>query len=184
MLSFVAGIGPGIAGNIVNYRNKNGRFRSRKQLTDVKRLGKRAFEQAAGFLRIRGGEQPLDNPAVHPESYSVVGQTAKKLKADPATLVGNGALSSKLKPDDFVSDRFGLPTIVDIISGLGKPGRDPRSEFRVATFDDSVNSFDDLKPNPVLEGVVTNVTHFGAFVDSTLHVDHAARQEPRLPDGR
>ncbi len=171
LLSHVAGIGPKLAESIVEYRNANGRFSSRKQLTKVPKLGKKVFEQAAGFLRIRGGDEPLDNSAVHPESYPVVSRMAKKLGADTKSLVGNATLSQKLRPDEFVDEQFGIPTIVDIISELAKPGRDPRSEFKVVKFDDTVNSMEDLKPGLVLEGVITNVTHFGAFVDIGVHQD-------------
>jgi uncharacterized protein len=171
LLSHVAGIGPKLAENIVNYRDNNGRFTDRRQLTKVPKLGKKAFEQAAGFLRIRGGDVPLDNSAVHPESYPIVTRMAKQLGADAKSLVGNRTLSSKLKPEDFVDDQFGIPTIVDIIAELGKPGRDPRSEFRVVQFDDRINSIDDLKSGMVLPGVITNVTHFGAFIDIGVHQD-------------
>ncbi|MGB6044142.1 MAG: helix-hairpin-helix domain-containing protein, partial [Pirellulales bacterium] len=171
LLSRVAGIGPKLAENIVDYRNSNGRFTNRKQLTSVSKLGKKAFEQAAGFLRIRGGDQPLDNSAVHPESYGIVSRMAKKLSADAKSLVGNATLSQQLSPEEFVDDQFGIPTILDIISELGKPGRDPRSEFRVVKFNDSVNSMEDLKSGLVLEGVITNVTHFGAFIDIGVHQD-------------
>jgi uncharacterized protein len=171
LLSYVAGIGPKLAENIVEHRNSNGRFTDRKQLTSVAKLGKKAFEQAAGFLRIRDGDQPLDNSAVHPESYSVVRKMAKQLKSNLKTIVGNASLSQKLNANDFVDDQFGLPTIEDIVSELAKPGRDPRSEFRVVKFNDAVNKVEDLKPNMVLEGVITNVTHFGAFVDLGVHQD-------------
>ncbi len=171
LLSFVAGIGPKLAENIVAFRNSNGRFTDRRQLTSVTKLGKKAFEQAAGFLRIRGGDQPLDNSAVHPESYTVVHQMARQLKTDLRTLVGNATFSKKLNAADFFDDQFGLPTVQDIISELAKPGRDPRSEFRVVKFDDEVNDIKDLKPNSVLEGVITNVTHFGAFIDLGVHQD-------------
>ena len=171
LLSYVAGIGPKLAENIVVYRNENGRFANRNQLNSVAKLGKKAFQQAAGFLRIRGGEQPLDNSAVHPESYSVAVKMAKAIKSDLKTLVGNPTLSQKLKAADFVTDKFGLPTIEDIIAEVAKPGRDPRSEFRVVKFNDKVNEMKDLKPNMVLEGVITNVTHFGAFVDVGVHQD-------------
>ena len=171
LLSRVAGIGPKLAENIVQYRDTNGRFGSRKELTKVPKLGKKAFEQAAGFLRIRGGDEPLDNSAVHPESYTLVSRMAKQLHADVKTLVGNATLSQKLQPDAFVDDRFGIPTIRDIIAELGKPGRDPRSEFKVAQFDDSVQSMEDLREGMVLEGVITNVTHFGAFIDLGVHQD-------------
>ena len=171
LLSYVAGIGPRLANAIVEYRNCNGQFLSRKQLTSVPKLGKKAFEQAAGFLRIRGGDQPLDNSAVHPESYSLVQKMATHLKTDIKTVVGNSTLSQKLNANDFVSETFGLPTVEDIISELAKPGRDPRSKFRAVKFDEKVNSIDDLTENMVLEGVVTNVTHFGAFVDLGVHQD-------------
>lgn len=171
LLSHVAGIGPKLAENIVSYRDENGRFETRAQLLKVPKLGQKAYEQAAGFLRIRDGKQPLDNSAVHPESYGVVERMAKHLKADTKSLVGNATLSQKLKPADFVDDRFGLPTVTDIIQELAKPGRDPRSEIRVVQFSDSVHSMEDLKPGMVLEGVITNVTHFGAFVDIGVHQD-------------
>ncbi|TWU66659.1 30S ribosomal protein S1 [Crateriforma conspicua] len=171
LLSRVAGIGPKLAENIVQYRNDNGRFSNRKELVQVPKLGKKAFQQAAGFLRIRGGDEPLDNSAVHPESYPVVGRMARELKADLNSLVGNATLSQKLQPESFVDDRFGIPTIRDIIAELGKPGRDPRSEFKVARFDDAVQSMDDLREGMVLEGVITNVTHFGAFIDLGVHQD-------------
>ncbi|TWT83921.1 hypothetical protein CA13_53950 [Planctomycetes bacterium CA13] len=171
LLSHIAGIGPKLASNIVEYRNGHGSFSNRKELTKVPKLGKKAFEQAAGFLRIRGGDEPLDNSAVHPESYTVVTRMAKTLGANSKTLVGNATLSQKLKPEQFVDDQFGIPTIVDIISELAKPGRDPRSEFRAVKFDDAVNSMEDLKVGMVLEGVITNVTHFGAFIDIGVHQD-------------
>lgn len=171
LLSHVAGIGPKLAENIVTYRNENGRFGSRRELMKVPKLGKKAFEQAAGFLRIRSGKEPLDNSAVHPESYSVVSRMASELKADVKSLVGNATLSQKLNPEHFADQRFGLPTIRDIIAELGKPGRDPRSEFKVARFDSSINSMEDLATGMVLEGVITNVTHFGAFIDLGVHQD-------------
>ena len=171
LLSHVAGIGPKLADNIVDHRNANGRFDDRKQLLKVPKLGKKAFLQAAGFLRIRDGKQPLDNSAVHPESYPVAKQMAKTLKSDLSKLVGSQTLAQKLNAPDFVSDEVGLPTVEDIISELAKPGRDPRSEFKIVKFNDSVNDIKDLKPNQVLEGVITNVTHFGAFVDLGVHQD-------------
>ncbi len=171
LLSHVAGIGPKLAENIVQYRDENGRFETRKQLLNVPKLGSKAFEQAAGFLRIRDGKQQLDNSAVHPESYGVVERMALHLKADTKSLVGNAALSQKLSPKDFVDDRFGLPTVMDILQELAKPGRDPRSEFRVVHFSESVHTMQDLKPGMVLEGSITNVTHFGAFIDIGVHQD-------------
>ena len=171
LLAHVAGIGPKLAENIVAFRDQNGRFKNRKQLMGVSKLGSKAFEQAAGFLRIRGGVEPLDDSAVHPESYTVVARMAKKLGANPKTLVGDTGLSHKLRPADYVDSRFGLPTVIDIISELEKPGRDPRREFRVVKFDDSINSIGDLNAGLVMEGVITNVTHFGAFVDIGVHQD-------------
>jgi uncharacterized protein len=171
LLARVAGIGTKLAEAIVDYRDEHGRFTNRRQLTQVPKLGKKAFEQSAGFLRIRGGDEPLDNSAVHPESYPVVSRMARRLGTDTKALVGNPTLSQKLKPDEFVDSQFGIPTIVDIIQELAKPGRDPRREFRVATFDDSVNCLEDLKSGMVLEGVITNVTHFGAFIDIGVHHD-------------
>jgi uncharacterized protein len=171
LLSYVSGIGPKLAENIVSYRDANGRFNNRQQLTEVPKLGAKAFEQAAGFLRIRNGNQPLDNSAVHPECYRLVERMAKKLNVQAESLVGNGGLSQKLKPEEFVDERFGLPTIVDIVHELSKPGRDPRSEFRVVRFSDEVKKIEDLKIGMILEGVITNVTHFGAFVDLGVHHD-------------
>jgi uncharacterized protein len=171
LLSHVAGIGPKLAQNIVAFRDQNGRFENRKELLDVAKLGRKAFEQAAGFLRIRGGEESLDNSAVHPESYTLVGHMAKKLGTDPKRLVGDAGLSHKLNPSEYVDDRFGLPTVIDIIAELEKPGRDPRREFKVVQFDDAINSIGDLKAGLVMEGVITNVTHFGAFVDIGVHQD-------------
>ena len=171
LLSYVAGIGPKLAGNIVNFRETHGRFTSRKDLNSVPKLGKKAFEQAAGFLRIRGGQQPLDNSAVHPESYSVVTKMAKSLKTKTEKLVGNAALSQTIIAADFVEGSIGLPTVQDIISELAKPGRDPRSEFQAVRFDDKISSIEDLREGLVLEGVISNVTHFGAFTDIGVHQD-------------
>jgi uncharacterized protein len=171
LLAHVAGIGPKLAAGIVEYRNANGTFDDRKQLLKVPKLGQKAFEQAAGFLRIREGKQPLDNSAVHPESYYVVQQMAKQLNVVTKDLVGNAAFAGKLNAADFVDDRVGLPTVQDILAELAKPGRDPRSEFKVAHFAEGVNELEDLKAGMVLEGVITNVTRFGAFVDLGVHQD-------------
>jgi uncharacterized protein len=171
LLSYVSGIGPKLAENIVSYRDANGQFDKRQQLTKVPKLGAKAFEQAAGFLRIRNGEQPLDNSAVHPESYRLVERMAKKLNVTTESLVGNASLSQKLKPEEFIDEQFGLPTVIDIIEELAKPGRDPRKEFRAAQFSEEIKTIDDLKPGMILEGVITNVTHFGAFVDIGVHHD-------------
>lgn len=171
LLSYVAGIGPKLAENIVSHRDTQGPFLNRQQLLSVAKLGKKAFEQAAGFLRIRGGDQPLDNSAVHPERYSIVQQMAKSVGADPAAMFGNLALVQTIKPDALVSGDVGLPTINDILTELAKPGRDPRKEFKVARFAEDVHSLEDLRTGLVLEGVITNVTHFGAFIDIGVHQD-------------
>jgi uncharacterized protein len=171
LLSYVSGIGPKLAENVVKFRDENGPFKKRQQLTKVPKLGAKAFEQSAGFLRIRNGDQPLDNSAVHPESYGLVEKMAKRLGVSSSAIVGNVALSQKLKPEEFVEDQFGLPTVIDIIEEIAKPGRDPRNEFRTVRFSDAVKSIEDLKIGMVLEGVITNVTHFGAFVDIGVHHD-------------
>jgi uncharacterized protein len=171
LLSYVSGIGPKLAENIVSYRDSQGRFRSRQQLMEVPKLGAKAFEQAAGFLRIPDSEQSLDNSAVHPECYRLVERMAKTLNVPSKALVGNAALAKNINPEDFVDEQFGLPTVVDIVQELSKPGRDPRSEFKAVRFSDSIQKIEDLKPGMVLEGVITNVTHFGAFVDLGVHHD-------------
>ena len=171
LLSHVAGIGAKLAEGIVKHRDANGPFSTRKKLLDVSKLGRKAFEQSAGFLRICGGKQALDNSAVHPERYDVVEKMGKKLAVSAGQLVGNGSLVSQLNAPDFVENDCGLPTIEDILAELAKPGRDPRSEFRVATFTEGVNEMKDLKKGMILEGVITNVTKFGAFVDVGVHQD-------------
>ncbi|BBO30761.1 Tex family protein [Lacipirellula parvula] len=171
LLSYVAGIGPKLAERIVEYRDANGRFDSRAKLLKVPKLGPKAYEQAAGFLRVRQGAEPLDDSAVHPESYGVVARMAKSLSVDLRALVGNAALTSRLQAADFVDKTFGLPTVADIIAELAKPGRDPRSEFRQVKFSDGVNEIGDVRPGMLLDGVVTNVTKFGAFVDVGVHQD-------------
>ncbi|WP_375210536.1 Tex family protein [Hyphomonas jannaschiana] len=171
LLSRVAGLNATIAANIVAYRDKNGPFTSRSQLKKVPRLGPKAFEQAAGFLRIMDGKNPLDASAVHPEAYPVVERIAKKTGRKVDALIGDKAFLSKLKAEDFADATFGVPTVKDILSELEKPGRDPRPEFRTATFKEGVDTIGDLKPGMRLEGVVTNVTAFGAFVDIGVHQD-------------
>ena len=171
LLAYVAGIGPKLAENIVAHRDAQGRFSNRQQLLSVPKLGKKAFEQAAGFLRIRGGEQPLDNSAVHPESYAMVGRMAKSVGTAPTGLLGNPSLVQTLKPETFVAGDVGLPTVIDILAELAKPGRDPRREFTVAQFSEDIEKIEDLRTGLVLEGVITNVTHFGAFVDIGVHQD-------------
>ncbi|WP_371783839.1 Tex family protein [Streptosporangium subroseum] len=171
LLTRVSGIGSGLAENIVQHRDANGPFRSRKALKDVARLGPKAFEQCAGFLRIRGGDDPLDASSVHPEAYPVVRRILKVTSGDIATLIGNGTMLRGLRPQEFVDDTFGLPTVTDILTELEKPGRDPRPAFKTATFMEGVEKLSDLKPGMLLEGVVTNVAAFGAFVDVGVHQD-------------
>ncbi|MFR9676746.1 Tex family protein [Streptomyces sp. TR02-1] len=171
LLSRVSGIGSGLAENIVAHRDAHGPFSNRKALKDVTRLGPKAFEQCAGFLRIRGGDDPLDASAVHPEAYPVVRSMVKAGSTDVGSLIGNTKVLRSLRPDDFVDDDFGLPTVTDILRELEKPGRDPRPAFRTATFKEGVEKIGDLAPGMVLEGVVTNVAAFGAFVDIGVHQD-------------
>lgn len=171
LLSRVSGIGTGLAENIVAHRDSNGPFRSRRALKDVARLGPKAYEQCAGFLRIRDGDDPLDASSVHPEAYPVVRAMVKTTGSQVATLMGNAGALRSLRPADFVSDAFGLPTVTDILRELEKPGRDPRPAFKTATFKDGVEKIGDLAPGMVLEGVVTNVAAFGAFVDVGVHQD-------------
>lgn len=171
LLTKVAGLNSIIATNIVSYRDSNGKFTSRKQLTKVSRLGDKTFEQCAGFLRINEGENPLDKSAVHPESYPLVEQIAAKLNTTVNQLIGNSQLLNSLKATELVSDKYGLPTINDVLKELDKPGRDPRGEFKTATFKDGVNEISDLVVGMELEGVVTNVANFGAFIDVGVHQD-------------
>lgn len=165
LLSYVSGIGPALAENIVEYRSENGAYRSRKDLLKVKRLGEKAFEQCAGFLRIHGAVNPLDNSAVHPESYHIVDRMAADLGVSTKELVGNAELCAQIKPEAYVSGEVGLPTINDIISELRKPGRDPRESAQEFEFDHDIRSIEDLKTGMELPGIVTNITAFGAFVD-------------------
>ncbi|MFF5897349.1 Tex family protein [Streptomyces argenteolus] len=171
LLSRVSGIGAGLAENIVAHRDANGPFRSRRALKDVARLGPKAYEQCAGFLRIRGGDDPLDASSVHPEAYPVVRTMVKRTGGDVASLIGNTDTLRSLRPDEFVDEKFGLPTVTDILKELEKPGRDPRPAFRTATFKEGVEKLGDLAAGMVLEGVVTNVAAFGAFVDVGVHQD-------------
>ncbi|MDU1144218.1 helix-hairpin-helix domain-containing protein [Aeromonas rivipollensis] len=171
LLNRVSGLSQTLAQNIVAYRDEHGAFKSRQQLLKVSRLGPKAFEQCAGFLRIRGGNNPLDGSAVHPESYPVVERILAQLEQTVDSLLGNSSLLRSLKPADYTDEQFGVPTVTDIIGELDKPGRDPRPEFKTATFRDGVEKISDLVPEMVLEGVVTNVTNFGAFVDIGVHQD-------------
>ncbi|MBS1181461.1 MAG: hypothetical protein H6Q99_1341 [Proteobacteria bacterium] len=171
LLSRVSGLGPSLAEAIVAYRDASGAFRSRKGLMDVPRLGAKTFELAAGFLRIRDGDEPLDASSVHPEAYGVARRVVAACGRDIRQLMGDSAALKALNPAKFVDDRFGLPTVRDILAELEKPGRDPRPEFRTASFADGVEDIADLKPGMVLEGTVTNVAAFGAFVDIGVHQD-------------
>ncbi|WP_428815067.1 Tex family protein [Streptomyces albus subsp. chlorinus] len=171
LLARVSGIGSGLAENIVAHRDANGPFTSREQLKEVPRLGPKAFEQCAGFLRIRDGVDPLDASAVHPEAYPVVREMVDKTGTDVSSLIGNTAALRGLDPKEFVNDTFGLPTVTDILRELEKPGRDPRPAFRTASFKEGVEKLGDLASGMVLEGVVTNVAAFGAFVDVGVHQD-------------
>ena len=171
LLSYVSGLGPRLAKAIVEYRNSNGPFASRESLKKVHRLGPKAFEQAAGFLRIREGSHPLDASAVHPESYKVVEAIAKDLGCTLNQVVGDASISGQIDPQRYVSDKVGLPTLIDIVKELARPGRDPRNEFEPFHFAEGVNKIGDLAAGMKLPGVVTNVTDFGAFVDVGVHQD-------------
>jgi len=171
LLTKVSGLSESIANSIVSYREQHGAFTDRQQLLSVPRLGPKAFEQAAGFMRIQNGSNPLDASAVHPESYPIVEKIISNTNTKITDLIGNSALLSNLAANDFIDEQFGEPTIKDIISELDKPGRDPRPEFKTAKFKDGVEEIKDLKPSMILEGVVTNVTNFGAFIDIGVHQD-------------
>ena len=171
LLERVAGLSGTVAKNIVAYRDEHGRFTTRKELGKVPRLGPKAFEQAAGFLRIQGGANPLDGSAVHPEAYPVVERVAQATGLGTEQLIGNTAVLTKLAPADFADETFGVPTVTDILAELDKPGRDPRPEFKTAEFKEGINEVKDLAPGMILEGTVTNVAAFGAFVDVGVHQD-------------
>ena len=165
LLTYVSGLGPVLAQNIIDYRTENGAFKSRKELTKVSRLGAKAFEQCAGFLRISDAKNPLDNTAVHPESYHIVESMAKDLKKTVPELIAEPQLLKQINLNDYVTDKIGLPSLTDIINELEKPGRDPRKAIKVLEFDKSIYKIEDLKVGMVLPGIVTNITNFGAFVD-------------------
>lgn len=171
LLSYVSGLGPQLAQNIIEYRNANGAFKTRSELKKVARLGDKAFEQAAGFLRIRTAENPLDASAVHPERYSLVEQMAKDLKCSVKDLMSSTEIRAKLDLKNYISDEVGLPTLKDIMNELSKPGRDPREQFEAIQFSEGVNSMEDLRIGMQLTGIVTNLTKFGAFVDIGVHQD-------------
>ena len=171
LLTRVSGVTSTLARNIVAHRDANGPFRTREALRSVPRLGPKAYEQCAGFLRVNGGDDPLDASAVHPEAYPVVRRILARVGTDLPSLIGDKAALSSIRPQDFVDDTFGLPTVTDILAELDKPGRDPRPAFTTATFKEGVEKLDDLEPGMILEGVVTNVAAFGAFVDVGVHQD-------------
>lgn len=187
LLAYVSGLGPSLARNIVEYRKAHGPFRSRKELLAVPRLGEKAFEQAAGFLRIRNAENPLDASAVHPESYPVVEAMAQNLGCGIAELMRNAELRKKIRPEQYVSEKTGLLTLKDILNELSKPGLDPREEFEVFQFADGIHKPEDLRIGMRLKGIVTNVTNFGAFVDigvhqdGLVHISHLANRYVRDP---
>lgn len=171
VLAYVSGLGPQLAQNIVNYRNEHGAFKNRESLRKVPRLGEKAFEQAAGFLRIRNADAALDSSGVHPERYNLVHKMARDLNCSVNQLVKDAELQKQIKPQQYVSDDIGLPTLNDILAELAKPGRDPREQFEVFSFTDGVNEIADLKVGMKLPGIVTNITNFGAFVDIGVHQD-------------
>ena len=171
LLSRVAGLNQGLAESIVSHRDENGPFKNRKEFLKVPRLGPKKFEQAAGFLRIMNGANPLDRSAVHPEAYPLVKRILEETQQDIKSLIGDSSFIQSLTPEKFVDDQYGLPTVKDIMTELEKPGRDPRPEFKTASFQDGVEEMQDLEPGMILEGVATNVTNFGAFIDIGVHQD-------------
>ncbi|MBK8396654.1 MAG: RNA-binding transcriptional accessory protein [Leptospiraceae bacterium] len=187
LLAYVSGIGPTLAESIVSFRKEHGQFKSRKQLLKVPRLGEKAFEQCAGFLRIPNSENPLDNSAVHPEVYSIVEKMAKDLKADVPTLLKDASLQKKIQLKDYLTDEIGLPTLSDIVKELSKPGLDPRQKAKSFSFDDSIQTIDDLTEGLILPGIVNNLTNFGAFVNigikesGLLHISQISNQFIKSP---
>lgn len=171
LLEYVSGLGPALAKNIVTYRTENGAFTSRKELMKVPRMGAKAFEQCAGFLRIADGRNPLDDTAVHPESYPVVEKMAKDIGHTVKDLIADASLRKQIRLDQYVTEKTGLPTLKDIMTELDKPGRDPRGPLKAFSFDETVHTVDDLKEGMILPGIVTNITDFGAFVDIGVHKD-------------
>jgi uncharacterized protein len=182
LLSYVSGVGLALAQNIIDYRNENGPFASREGLKKVPRFGAKAFQQAAGFLRIREAENPLDGSAVHPESYKVVEKMAKNLNCSVSDLIKNKELREQIELSKYITDKIGLPTLEDIMKELAKPGRDPRTQFEMFEFDKNVHTINDLTPGMVLPGIITNITNFGCFVDIGVHQDgliHISRLSDR-----
>ena len=186
LLSYVSGIGPALAKGIVKARSDRGGFRSRQDLLGVPRLGAKVFEQCAGFLRIPGAENPLDNSAVHPESYHIVSKMAEDLGVSVKDLVGNAKLCAEIHPENYVDDDFGLPTVNDIVRELAKPGRDPREAAQEFSFADDIHSIEDLHEGMEVPGIVTNITAFGAFVDvgvhenGLIHVSQMGRRDGKI----
>jgi len=171
LLSFVSGIGPVLAENIIAYRSENQGFKNKAELKKVKRFGEKAFEQAAGFIRIRDAANPLDRSAVHPESYGIVEKMAKSLHCSISDLMEKEELRKQINIKEFVTDKFGIPTLTDIMKELAKPGRDPRQEFDLFEFDHDITTISDLKLGMVLPGVIVNIAAFGCFVDIGVHQD-------------
>jgi len=171
LLSYVSGLGPQLAKNIVAYREENGAFKDRKQLLKVPRLGPKAFEQAAGFLRVRNSKNPLDKSAVHPESYAIVEKMAKDNNCDINDLLTNSEIRNKINLNKYVTEEIGLPTLTDIINELARPGLDPREKYEAFSFAEGIHEIKDLVVGMTLPGIVTNVTNFGAFVDIGVHQD-------------
>ncbi|MBN1213574.1 MAG: S1 RNA-binding domain-containing protein, partial [candidate division Zixibacteria bacterium] len=171
LLTYVSGLGPVLAKSIVAYRDENGPFRRRADLKKVPRLGPKAYELAAGFLRIDNAENPLDGSAVHPESYHIVDRMARDIGCGVADLMASGELRDRIRPEDYVSEEHGLPTLQDIMAELARPGRDPRERFESIVFSSDIRTIDRLAPGMKLTGIVTNVTNFGAFVDIGVHQD-------------
>lgn len=171
LLSYVSGLGPQLARNIVEYRNENGPFKSRKELLKVPRMGEKAYEQSAGFLRVVNSKHPLDKSAVHPESYIIVEKMAADLNCSIQQLMTEKEIRKQIVLQKYVTDQIGLPTLTDILNELDKPGRDPRKSFEIFAFDNSVHEMKDLRIGMRLPGIVTNVTNFGAFVDIGVHQD-------------
>jgi uncharacterized protein len=185
LLSRISGLSDSLAKAVVEHRDTIGRFDKRSQLKDVPRLGAKAFELCAGFLRINDGTEPLDSSSVHPEAYPLAKRIVKACGRDVRQLMGDSSILQNLEPKDFIDEKFGLPTVKDILSELEKPGRDPRPEFKTAALQDGVEEISDLKPGMKLEGTVTNVTNFGAFVDVGVHQDglvHVSQLADRFVD--
>lgn len=171
LLTYVSGLGESLAKNIIEYRNENGGFKSREEILKVKRFGEKSFEQSAGFLRIRNAENPLDSSAVHPETYDIVNKMALSVNSSIKELIENKDKRSKINIEDFITDKYGLPTLKDILSELEKPGRDIRTKFEVFEFNQDINNINDVEEGMIVNGIITNITAFGAFVDIGAHQD-------------